>query len=158
MVQIPKALVVESGGQKFFKLQCTHPAVCKLLCGQNTALFQGSKNPSMAGSSRLQMLKDSVQQALRNAVMPPEPAGVFEDEKGAGNPPKKRQKKLPHPDSLEVDVCGSKVVVLTPQNFKAQDVFVLMDKEMLENVFGFLHKDRFGCQKEAIQQEGAKQG
>ena len=40
-VQIPHVLVhVGKNGDKFLKLQASHPAICKLLCGKETELLK----------------------------------------------------------------------------------------------------------------------
>ena len=150
VVQLPDTLIQEHEGKKFLKLQCSHPAICRLLCGDKTEQFTSCKNASFAGSPKLQLLRGEVQKALRKAVTPAEVAGVFDggdepDAKPVASAEKKKQKMLPFPATLQVRFESTELCVLTPKSFKCQDVYVLLEKDMLECIFGSFHEDMDYC-------------
>lgn len=68
LLAIPPSLVVEEQGQRFLKLQLSHPVLVKLFCGQKVELLGGLKNPSLVGSAKLQQLKTAAIQAAVDSV------------------------------------------------------------------------------------------
>ena len=145
LVQLPDSLIQEHEGKKFLKLQCSHPAICRLLCGDQIEQFNSCKNASFAGSPKLQLLRGEVQKALRKAVTPAEVAGVFDggdepDAKSGASADKKKQRMLPFPATLQVHFEGTDLCVLTPKS-----VYVLLEKDMLECIFASFHEDMENC-------------
>ena len=67
------------------------------------------------------------------------------DAKPAASAEKKKQKMLPFPATLQVLFERTELCVLTPKSFKCQDIYVLLEKDMLECIFGSFHADMDYC-------------
>ena len=73
-------------------------------------------------------------------------AGVFAGEANENpNERPKKKAKVAAPDTVDIDVDGSKVTCLTPSGKGMIELCVLLDKDMLAVVFDLLHKDIEEC-------------
>ena len=147
---IPPSLVhVGEHGVKFLKLQGSHPAICKLLCGKEVDLLKTCRNPSFAGSQKLAALKEKVQESLKKSLAGQEGDPVFEEAGESGGSLGKTKKGLPKlenaPETITLDLYGVEVEVLAPNSWKSSDVFVKLESTMLDSVFKFLNTDCHEC-------------
>ena len=149
-VAIPRTLLhVADGGERYLKIQASHPVVCKLAAGGHLNVFKQCKNPSFSASANYASLREKLVNAVQESLKK-----EAEDEKDIfeGSPTPKNQKKRKAqldycPDTVEIEVKTCQVKVLSPMNYKQQDLWVLMDPEMLEAVFSFLSEDVETCFK-----------
>ena len=162
-MRIPAGLVhAGRNGDKFLKLQGSHPAICKLLCGKDVELLKTCRNPSLAGSQKLAALKEKVQDGLKNLLVDQEDP-LFEDAGESAGSAGKQKRSLPKlenaPETITVDLYGVDVEVLAPTSWNSSDVYVKLDSTMLDNVFKFLHPDCQECfnagSKRSYQKTGA---
>ena len=150
-VAIPKNLLhVADEGERYLKIQGSHPVVCKLVAGGHLDVFKQCRNPSLSSSANYALLKEKLANAVQEACKKEQEEGekdIFEGSTTSANQ-KKRKANLFHcPDTLEIAVKTCQVKILTPMSFKQQDLWVQLDPQMLEAVFGFLEEDVETCFK-----------
>ena len=148
-VQIPPGLLhAGNNGVKFLKLQASHPAICKLLCGKETQVFKDCRNPSFAGSGKLVTLKEKVHDSLKKALGQEEEDPLFENAGSSAGKPRYGLPKLTNaPETVSVDVLCVVVGALAPSSWRNEDVYVKLEATMLVAVFNFLHSDCLECLK-----------
>ena len=140
-------VVTDSSGQQYLKLQLSHPLLVRLICRDEAALFQATKNASLSGSDQLKALKGKLQSAIEQELLKHENSedkALFEE--GAAAPKKdkgKVRKVKPSQcfETVEIEVDGTQVLCLVPPNGRFQEIHALLQEAMLEAVFCYLAKD-----------------
>lgn len=150
-VPIPRNLLhVADAGERYLKIQGSHPVICKLASGGCIDLFKQCKNCSLSSSTKYGSLKEKLANAVEAACKKEEEGeskAMFEATSTQSNQKKKKASLQTCPDTLEIDVNTCKVVVLCPMSWKQQDLWVLLEASMLEAVFDFLAEDVEACLK-----------
>ena len=159
-VAIPRNLLhVADGGERYLKIQGSHPVVCKLAAGGHLAVFKQCQNPSLSSSANYALLKEKLANAVQEACNKEQEEGekdIFEGSTTAANQKKRKASLTYCPHTVEIAVNTSQIKVLTPMSFKQQDLWVLLDPQMLEAVFDFLGEDVETCFKSGSKRKYSK--
>ena len=150
-VAIPRNLLhVADGGERYLKIQASHPVICKLAAGGCLNVFKQCKNPSLSSSTKYGSLKEKLANAVEAACKKEEEGetkDIFEGTSTESNQKKRKAKLQTCPDTVEIDVNTCKVEVLCPMAWKQQDLWVKLEPSMLQAVLDFLADDVQSCYK-----------
>ena len=140
-------LYCSSAGAQYVKVMATHPSIVRLACGNRMDLWKGWKNLSLAASPRLGSLAGQLFEAAANVLRGQEEDEVFGAAAGgaAGGHRKARLDFANLPETLELDIGGTMVTVLAPAHRKKADLWVKLDKTMLEAVLDYISVDVEYC-------------
>jgi len=150
-VAIPRNLLhVADGGERYLKIQGSHMAVCKLAAGGHLEVYKQCKNPSLSSSANYGLLKEKLANAAQESCNKEQEEGekdIFEGSTTGTNQKKRKATLEACSDTVEIAVKTCQVKVLRPMSYKQQDLWVLLDPQMLEAVFCFLGEDVETCFK-----------
>ena len=145
---LPSCLLChDDDGQRFLKVQASHPVICKLASGGYVELYYAKKNPSLSNSSQYGLLKKKLEEGVEQAIKEIEQ----KDGEDMFTGPDKKKTAFPLwklPTKMEIEVGGTQVTVMTPTTRKQQDLWVLMEPSMLTAIFDWLSEDVEACFKE----------
>lgn len=154
-VWIPPALLhTTDAGVQFLKVAGSHWSICRIICGKDMERWKTWKNPSMSGSRRLHSLAGQLYEAAANVLRAQDevfggavgPCAGPGAGAGAGEAGRQRDLDLRNlPETLRLSVNCQDVTVLAPKSWRKGDIWVQMDKDMLEAVFDWVAHDCNAC-------------